>query len=206
MMAVWYYRAPIFDWIRIFWDREAIQAFLQGFGLWGPIILFLLILVQLFIAFIPGHLLVAASGYIYGAPLTITVVSTSAILGSQLAFLLARKYGRPLIYRIASQKAIERWDKIAGDRGPLFYIFMFVLPFVPSDMMCYIAGLGNISFKRFLAANLIGRLWATTETAVIGSYAFQPPLWFWILLAVSLVGLYSGWLIYDKYNQPSANK
>jgi len=147
--------------------------------------------------------LVAASGYVYGAPLTIAIVSVSGVLGSQLAFLLARKYGRPLIYRLASKETIDKWDKIAGNRGPLFYFFMFVLPFVPSDMMCYVGGLGKISARRFFVANLIGRVWSATEVALIGSYGFHPPAVFWVLFALSLVALYVAWLIYDRSFPPT---
>jgi uncharacterized membrane protein YdjX (TVP38/TMEM64 family) len=203
LLMIWRFYEPLLSAWQWFSDLDAIVASIQGSGLWGPVILFLLILVQLFVAFIPGHALVAASGYVYGAPLTIAIVSVSGVLGSQLAFFLARKYGRPLIYKLASKETIDKWDKIAGNRGPLFYFFMFVLPFVPSDMMCYVGGLGKISARRFFAANLIGRVWSTIEVALIGSYGFQPPLIFWVLFALSLVALYVAWLIYDRSVPPT---
>ena len=206
LLVLWKYYEPLISALHWFSDLDAIVESIQHLGIWGPIILFLLILVQLFVAFIPGHALVAASGYVYGAPLTIAIVSVSGVLGSQLAFLLSRKYGRPLIYRLASKGTIDKWDKIAGNRGPLFYFFMFVLPFVPSDMMCYVGGLGKISARRFFVANLIGRVWSSTEVALIGSYGFQPPLIFWVLFALSLVALYAAWLIYDhKFPPPADN-
>ncbi len=203
LLMLWRFYEPLIAALRWFSDLDAIVESIQRSGLWGPVILFLLIQVQLFVAFIPGHALVAASGYVYGAPLTIAIVSVSGVLGSQLAFLLARKYGRPLIYRLASKETIDKWDKIAGNRGPLFYFFMFVLPFVPSDMMCYVGGLGKISARRFFVANLIGRVWSATEVALIGSYGFHPPAVFWVLFALSLVALYVAWLIYDRSFPPT---
>lgn len=206
LMALWVYRAPLISGLRWFSDLDAVVKSIQGYGAWGPFILFLLILVQLFIAFIPGHALVAASGYIYGAPLTIAIASSSSIIGSQIAYFLARKYGKPLIYKLAAKELIEKWDKMAGNRGSLFYFFMFILPFVPSDMMCYVAGLGKISPRRFFVASLIGRLWSATETALIGSYGFHSPTVFWILLAISLLALYAGWIIYDRFFTPPTNR
>jgi uncharacterized membrane protein YdjX (TVP38/TMEM64 family) len=205
VLLVWLYRAPLLNVFRLFADREALQTTLQQVGGWGPAIVALLILIQTFIAFIPGYLLVAVSGYIYGAPWTIAIIATSSVVSSQLAFLLARAYGRPLIYRLASGETIEKWNKIAGDRGSLFYFFMFVLPFIPSDLMCYVAGLGKISARSFFIANLTGRLWATTETAILSAYGFQPPPIFWVLLVLSLAGLYAGWLIYNKISRASGN-
>ena len=206
LLELWIFRRPLIQTFQWFGDLDAVIQSIQSYGLWGPAILFLLILVQLFIAFIPGHALVAASGYIYGAPLTIAIVSSSGIVGSQLVFLLARKYGRPLIYKLTSAETIEKWNKIAGERGSLFYFFMFVLPFVPSDIMCYVAGLGKISARNFFIVNVAGRLWATTEMAIIGAYGFRPPLGFWVLLAISLAALYTGWFIYNKASPLPANK
>lgn len=199
----YYNHTFILNWLRVFWDRDALLTYLQGFGIWGPVVISLLILIQLFIAMLPGQVLVAVSGYIYGAPLTILFVATSGIFGSQLVFLLTRKYGRPLIYKFASEKVIEKWNIIAGGRGALFYFLMFVLPFVPSDIMCYVAGSGKISSKDFFVANFMGRLWSTTEIAIMGAYGFQPPLVFWVLFVLSLTGLYAGWLIYNKAVPPA---
>jgi uncharacterized membrane protein YdjX (TVP38/TMEM64 family) len=75
---------------------------------------------------------------------------------------------------------------------------MFVLPFVPSDLMCYIAGLGKISARNFFIANFIGRLWSTTETSILGAYGLQPPSVFWVIFLISLAVLYLAWLIYKK--------
>jgi len=206
VVGIGYYRVPLLEWFSLFWDRETLQAYLQGLGFWGPAMLSLLVLVQTFIAIIPGFLLPAVSGYLYGGSLTILIIATSGIVGSQIAFWLARKYGRPLIYNLASQKTIEKWDRIAGNRGAPFYFFMFVLPFVPSDLMCYVGGLGKISGRRFFLANFFGRLWSTTEVALLGAYGFQPPIWLWVVLALSLLGLYIGWRIYERNSQPAAEK
>lgn len=193
MLMMWCYRIPLSEMLAALSDWKAIAAYIQGYGALGPVVLFLLMMAQVFIAFIPGHALIIASGYIYGAALTILVVATSTILGSELAFWLARKYGRPLIYRLASPAMIERWDRLAGNRGALFYFFTFVLPFLPSDLMCYVAGLGKISHRQFLAANIAGRLLFTVAMTIIGAFKFRPPLVFWLVSFAVLVILYVAW-------------
>ncbi|MGE5250013.1 MAG: 1-acyl-sn-glycerol-3-phosphate acyltransferase [Bacteroidota bacterium] len=192
------YRLPILDVLRRMGDLDQMDSYLRGFGPAGLVVVFLLMLAQVFIALIPGHALVMASGYVYGAPLTIAVVSASAILGSQIAFALARRSGRPLIYKLASQPVVERWDRLAGDRGPLFYFFAFVLPIFPSDLMCYVAGLGKVSPGGFFAANVAGRLLCTIAITLIGSFALRPPAWFWLLLAGCLAFLFLAWRYYDR--------
>jgi 1-acyl-sn-glycerol-3-phosphate acyltransferase len=192
------YRLPILNILRRIGDPDQMAAYLRSFGPTGPIVVFLLMVAQVFIALIPGHALVMASGYVYGAPLTIAVVSAAAIFGSQVAFSLARRSGRPLIYRLAPGSSLEKWNSLAGDRGPLFYFFAFVLPIFPSDLMCYVAGLGKVSPRGFFAANFVGRLLCTITITLIGSYALRPPAWFWFGLAGSLAVLFLAWRYYDR--------
>ena len=198
LALIWHYHLPLMGALKALRDPQAVCEYLRGFGLLGPLVLSLLLLAQVFLAMIPGHALVMASGYIYGAPLTIAVVATSTIAGSQLAFILARKYGRPLIHRLAPPAAIDRWDSIAGDRGGLFYFFTFVMPIFPADMMCYVAGLGKVPPKDFFAANVAGRLLAATAITLIGAFGLQPPLWFWLLFAGCMAALALAWCIYNK--------
>jgi 1-acyl-sn-glycerol-3-phosphate acyltransferase len=187
---------------RLMRDPQRIVALLREAGTTGPAILFLLMLGQVFLALIPGHALVMASGYVYGAPVTIAVVATSTILGSQVAFTLARRLGRRFIYKLASPQAIERWNRLAGDRGPLFYFFTFVLPIFPADLMCYVAGLGRISPRKFFVVNVAGRLLASTAMTLIGAFGFRPPLFFWLLSAGCFGLIYAAWRIYDRPSIP----
>ena len=113
LLTMWHYRAPLSGMLAAFDDWKVIATYIQSYGALGPAVLALLMLAQVFIAFIPGHALIIASGYIYGATVTLLVVATSTITGSELAFWLARKYGRPLIHRLASPALIERWDRMA---------------------------------------------------------------------------------------------
>lgn len=147
-----------------------------------------------------------ASGYLYGAPMTIAVVATTTILGSQLAFWLARHYGRPLINKLASPKVIGQWDRLAENCGPGFFFLTFLLPAFPSDMMCYVAGLGKVSKKGFFLANFAGRLLGAIAFTLFGAYGFQPPLWFWIALVVGLTIIITSWAIYRKKHLEASRK
>ena len=198
LLVMWLYRIPLSEMMAALSDWKAIATYIEGYGALGPLMLSLLMLAQVFIAFIPGHALIIASGYIYGATVTIIVVGTSTIVGSELAFWLARKYGRPLIYRLASPALIERWDRLAGNRGAGFYFFTFVLPFLPSDLMCYVAGLGKISHRQFFAANVAGRSLFTVAMTAIGVFKFRPPLGFWLVFFAVLAALYIAWGIQNN--------
>lgn len=203
--TLWVYRYPLAELLQIIQDQDAVSAYLQGYGSLGPIILFILLISQVFVAIIPGHALMVTAGYAYGI-LGLFVTLSSTILGSQIAFLIARKYGRSLIYRLASREVIERWDKVAKNQGTLFYFFSFVLPIFPSDLMCYVAGLCTISPKRFFIANFMGRTCCAVFITLIGIYGTHPPVQFWIISVVALAVLFFGWGIYKHSSNLFQNK
>ena len=197
LTLAWIYRSPLAELLHIIQDQEAVSAFLQGYGPLGPVVLFFLLIAQVFVAIIPGHALMVTAGYVYGK-LGLLVTLSSTILGSQIAFLIARKHGRSLIYRLASPDVIERWDKIAKHQGILFYFFSFVLPIFPSDLMCYVAGLCTISPRCFFIANVLGRTCCAVFITLIGIYGMNPPVQFWFISLAVLATFFLGWGIYKR--------
>ena len=199
LTLVIYYRQPLTELLRIISDQQAVSAYLKSFGALGPIVLFVLMIAQVFIAVIPGHALMVTAGYVYGK-LGLLIVIASTVIGSQVAFMIARWYGRDLINKLASPQIIERWNKAAQHQGIVFYFFAFVLPIFPSDLMCYVAGLATISPKQFLVSNILGRTCCAVFVTLIGIYGMHPPVEFWIVAIVAISVFFAGWAIYKKQN------
>lgn len=197
---IFWYRQPLIDFVGTISDQQAVSAYLQSYGSLGPSVLFILMVAQVFVAIIPGHALMVTAGYVYGAT-GLFVVILSTVLGSQVAFWIARRYGRSLIYRIASREILEKWDSTARHQGILFYFFSFVLPIFPSDLMCYVAGLSTISPRRFLIANILGRTCCAIFITLIGIYGMHPPVWFWIAAILMISAFFAGWMIYKRMGQ-----
>jgi 1-acyl-sn-glycerol-3-phosphate acyltransferase len=199
-LTVWTFREPLAALMALLQDQQALSAYVQGLGSVGPLMLFGLLVAQVFLAIIPGHALMMAGGYLYGPVVAITITATSTILGSQIAFQVARRYGRELIYRLAKSdiKVIEKWDRIAQKQGALFFFFTFVLPIFPSDLMCYVAGLGKVAPHKFLAANIAGRILCAIAITMIGAYGFQPPWQFWAVALGGMTMLFMAWGVYKN--------
>lgn len=199
LIAMWIYRQPLIASLQWFSDLDAVIASIKGFGLWGPAILCVLFLLQTFLAFIPGQALMVASGYIYGFTGGILITWISLVLGGQIAFWLARRYGRPFAEKWIAPKTLDRWDKSAAGQGVLFYIVTLVMPFFPNDAMCYVAGLGHMSNRRFLLANTCGRGIASLLTVVVGAFADQIPSLIWIAVVGFVVLGIIGWIVAKRY-------
>ena len=194
LIALWIYREPIGAWLRWFSNLNAVIETIRGYGLWGPAILFLLFILQAFLAFIPGQALMISSGIIYGFAGGFLLTWTSLVIGGQIAFWLSRKFGRPFAEKWIAPATLNRWDKSAAGQGMVFYVVSLVMPFVPNDAMCYVAGLGSMPFKRFLLANMLGRGIASFLTATVGANLVAIPALLWVFLAGFVLLGIAGWV------------
>lgn len=190
-------RQPVWELLSLVGDQDAVSAYLQSFGMWGPLVLALVQLVQILAAVIPGHVFLIAAGYVYGFPAGFLLNIIYIVVASQLAYSLARWAGRPLVNRLVSTEALDRWYKIGDQRGFAFFTIAFLLPVFPTDVMNFVAGLSGITPRKFLAANFLGRLPGALLLTLIGSHglSWTPQIWLILLFFVAAVYLTGRMLI-----------
>jgi uncharacterized membrane protein YdjX (TVP38/TMEM64 family) len=199
LVCAWYWRAPLSELFMIISDRDAVVAYLEQYDMWGPIVLFLILSAQVFLAIIPGHAFMISGGYIYGFISGALITYASTVLASQLAFMLARKAGQPFVERMAPANVIDKWNQLAEKQGAFFFFFSFILPIFPNDLMCFIAGLSSIKPRDFFIANIFGRLPCAIFITLIGSHGLEMPIQFWIMISIVVIGLCVSWKHISKY-------
>jgi uncharacterized membrane protein YdjX (TVP38/TMEM64 family) len=187
MTGLWATREPLLAMWKWFGDREAVTASMNQLGFWGPFVLVILFVLQVFLAFIPGQALMVACGYLYGFWGGFLISWLSLVVGGEIAFVLARGHGRTFAEKWISPAILAHWDRTADGQGIIFYSLALVMPLVPNDAMCYVAGLSRITHRRFSTANLLGRGMACLITSWIGAFGLHAPTFVWgivILLGV----------------------
>jgi uncharacterized membrane protein YdjX (TVP38/TMEM64 family) len=178
-----------------FSNRNAVTVSMQQAGIWGPVVLFVLFVLQVFIAFIPGQALMVACGYLYGFWGGFLLSWLSLVAGGEAAYILARRYGRSFAGKWIEPDVLARWDKNAEGQGIPFFAITLVMPLVPNDAMCYVAGLGTISHRRFSIANLLGRGMACVLTSAAGAFGGNMPWQGWAILTAIFVAIGLTWYI-----------
>src|SRR5689334_23383175 len=94
LTALWVAREPLIAMWKWFGDQRAVTASINHLGIWGIFVMVVLLILQVFLAFIPGQALMVACGYIYGFWGGFLVSWLSLVIGGETAFLLARRYGQ----------------------------------------------------------------------------------------------------------------
>src|SRR5258706_187048 len=196
LFVSWEAREAIYSAMLWFSDRDAVTTAMEQLGIWGPITLFALFVFQVFLAFIPGQALMVACGYLYGFWGGFLLSWFSFVAGGELAFVLARRYGRPFAEHWISPQVLSRWDKAADGQGIIFFSLSLVLPLMPNDAMCYVAGLGKISRPRFVIANMLGRSMACALTSAAGAFGGELSWQTWVVILSIFVLIGIAWQIY----------
>lgn len=143
----------------VFKDINALRGLVGDSVIMGPIIFILLQILQVVIPIIPGGISSAAGVLIFGPWMGFVYNYIGICIGSIIIFLLGRRYGKPFILSMISDKTYNKYIKWLDDQGrfeKLFALAIF-LPVAPDDALCLIAGLSNISVKRYTAIILIAK-------------------------------------------------
>ena len=193
LIGFWIFRSELMEIFSMIGDREAIVNYLNNYGVLGPVVLFVILGLQVFLAVIPGHAFIVAGGYVYGLLWGVVITQISTVITSQIAYLLARKAGRQFVERMAPVTVIDKWNSLAEKQGGLFFFFALILPIFPNDLMCFIAGLSSVSPRKFFIANFCGRLPCAIFITLIGSHGFEMPVEFWVVMGVVIIGMCVIW-------------
>lgn len=205
--AIWTARAPLAEFASFLSEQDVVSEFVLSYGAFGPLALAAAQLLQVLVAFIPGHVFLVAAGYVYGLPLGFLMNITFIVAASQLSFLLARRYGRPIVNKLAKPEQVDKWQAIAEERGFIFFTIAFVLPVFPTDVMNFVAGLTGMSPRKFLAANFLGRLPSAIVLTLIGSHGLEFPDYAWWVIGALVAVLYvSGRLVMLRIEQRYGQK
>lgn len=181
---------------QVFHDPQAFRDWLKQWGPWSPAVFVLLQTLQVVVFAIPGEVTQIAAGWLFGFGLGSLLSVTGILIGSAIAFGLTRWLGVQFVHRIAGPETVAKFDKLMASPkfiGSLFLLFL--IPGIPKDILCYVAGLSRLKFVPFLLISTVARLPGIFGSSLMGKAVFEKD---WFLLAgiaagaLLLFGL--GWL------------
>lgn len=131
---------------------ESLLLFLEGMGICAPILFVLIQIIQVVFPILPGAVGCLGGILLFG-PLWGFIYNYVGIsIGSVLAFALSRKYGKPFVKRMIGDKNYRKYIGWLDKKNGFDYAFAIAifLPAAPDDLLCFIAGLTKMSYKKFI--------------------------------------------------------
>ena len=149
-------------------DVDVIKEYILSFGIWAPIISFLLMIFQSVAAPLPAFLITFANASLFGWIKGALLSWASAMAGATLCFYIARFLGRGAVEKLTGKFALKSIDGFFEKYGEYTILITRLLPFISFDIVSYAAGLTSMSFWSFFWATGLGQLPATIVYSYVG--------------------------------------
>jgi len=150
----------------------ALRAYMEGWGIYGPVLFMGLQILQVIVFIIPGEVTQFAGGYFFGFWYGLLYSLVGITLGSAFNFFVARVLGKPFILRIFGKERVERFVQLMeSTQAKGVVLVLFILPGFPKDFLSYVVGLTRYGFPYFLLVSTLGRLPGLLLSSYLGDAA-----------------------------------
>ncbi len=163
-------------------SQEKLGEYIARCAPWSHLAYFGIQLVSVVVAPIPSNLTAAAGAYLFGLWPSFLLTWGAVALGSAIVFGLARALGQQFAGQFVSEKLSGKYLDVIRRKRDVFLALAFLFPFFPDDILCILAGLTDISFKRFFLLAAVFRPWGLLAACMVGSATVSIPWWGMALL------------------------
>jgi uncharacterized membrane protein YdjX (TVP38/TMEM64 family) len=147
--------------------ETALIALIETYGNIG---LAAVMIVQTIIAPIPSEALLMFAGAIGMDIFDVLIFGGSGlVIGSVIAFFIARRGGRPVVVKIIGERWTDSVDAWVSKNGTKAILFTRLVPVIPFDLISYVSGVTSIRFRDYFVATVVGAIPRTLFLAYAGS-------------------------------------
>ncbi|ADJ28197.1 TVP38/TMEM64 family protein [Nitrosococcus watsonii] len=177
-------------------DREKLHNFVEQFGIWGPIVIILSMVAQMFLVVIPSVVLFVVSILAYGSFWGGVVALLAVLVASTVGYLVGRWLGPITVDKLIGLKTRHQIEEYVERYGFWTVIVIRFSPFLSNDAISFVGGLLRMNYWRFMAATFIGILPLIVLLAYLGETNERLRIgMFWISI-ISLI-IFIAYILYD---------
>lgn len=141
-----------------FSNIHGLIAYINGFGIFAPLVAFFLFMVQAILPVFPYIILTAAGGILFGFKLGFFLSWLGALTGACMAYWMCRLLGySSFLQRFYISMG---YDVRQLNSSMAFWTIVIarIIPVVPTPLINAAAALGGVSFPNFFASSAIGKI------------------------------------------------
>lgn len=153
-------------------DVDTLRGHVADAGVWGPV-LFAAGYAVGTVLLVPGVLLTAAAGALFGVVGGSVVVLVGATLGAVASFLLGRSLGRPAVERLVGGR-LDRLDGFLARRGLVAVVGLRLAPLVPFALLNYGSGVTAVRLRDYTIGSAIGMTPGIVAYTAVGGSLTDP--------------------------------
>ena len=160
---------PTLFFLSVHGDVQGAVAYLKSFGVWAMAVSFLLLVVINVLGFLPNVFLLIANGFVFGLVNGIFISWAGECAGSALGFFAMRHLFRDMAQAMLQKAGYE--EKVAdfsSRNGFGLILAGRALPFMPSGALTAAGAMSAISFRDFILATCIGKVFSVSIEVLTG--------------------------------------
>ena len=142
-------------------SQEAFVDFIESTGSFAPIAFLLIETLAVVILILPCAVGYPVATVAFGPFWSFILNAAATIAGSIIIFAIVRQWGQPITEAAVKRKNFKKYERFTNNTKAferILAIFL-LLPFLPDNVLCYVAGLTKMKFKRFLAIVILFKPW-----------------------------------------------
>jgi uncharacterized membrane protein YdjX (TVP38/TMEM64 family) len=202
-LSIYQYNTPLWHKaVKLYYilqDHHRLKEIISSYGAYSPLAFIFLQIVQIVVAPIPGGAIELLGGYLFGVKAGFLYSMIGLLLGSWLAFSLARIFEKWAVEKFVSEEMRKKFDYLMGHEGIILSFLLFLIPGFPKDALCYILGLTPMHLGIFLIISTIGRVPGTLMATLQGAKAFDHQYKiFFLLLGISALVIFVFYIYHEE--------
>lgn len=186
-----------------FWDKigsvEALREYVSGFGAYGVIIFIAIQFLQVVVLPIPGFITISVGVLLFGAFWGTVYSVIGIVTASVVAFFIGRVFGYKVASWLVGKESLDKALKMVKGKDKVVLTFMFLFPFFPDDVLCFVAGLSSMSVPYYVIMITITRVINITVSAYSVNGSLIPYNTWWGILIWVVVFVAVAFLCYLIY-------
>ncbi len=178
-------------------DHDLIQQWVSDFGVFGPVLIVLAMVAQMFLIVIPSWLLMLVAVLAFGPVWGSVVIFCAIFAASTVGYFIGRYFGPAFITRLIGYKSQQNVSEFLEHYGVWAIIVTRINPLLSNDAISFIAGVVRMSYKKFILSTLIGIAPLVVVIAILGQMndGFKSTF-IWISIASLL--MFIGFVWWDR--------
>jgi uncharacterized membrane protein YdjX (TVP38/TMEM64 family) len=176
-------------------DEERIQRWVTTFGVLGPVVLVLGMMVQMFLFVVPNVLLMMIAIVSYGPVWGAVISFVGVFAASSFGYFIGGKLSKVTIARFISEENQRKIGEFIHDYG-MGTIMITRLSSFSNDGLSLVAGMLKMEYKKYITATLIGITPLIVLLAIFGKN--EKIEWALIWIAAASLVMLVVYIVVDK--------
>lgn len=168
------------------------SEFVAELGVWGPLLLFTIQILQVFVAFIPGEPIEIIAGLMYGTWGGLALCLSGILLSTVIIYYGVRKIGKKKLSTIYEKEENAKYSFLFKSENLTYLIFiLFLIPGTPKDILTYLCPFTKIKPLHYFVISTFARIPSIISSTLVGDTLAEGSLWTSVIIfaATGVIGL-----------------